>query len=314
MNRWLIALAVFAACAEKAEAPPALPDAGVVTATATAVREPSPAEKLEQEGLRYVQVVIKSNLESSLAPVAEPELAAALAQVVNRTLVWWADPATDLRTGDIVEAVYRPRPGEEPEALAVWFKSLKHGKAFSAVRYQAEGGAYARWYTPDGEELELRLVEGPIQDYEQVTSLVGDGRRHKGVDFKAAQGTPVTSPFDGIVERKNWAMRGNGMSVDIHLAKGGVNAYFLHLSEISPKVKVGARVRKGEVIGKSGNTGRSTAPHLHYQLVRGKKVLDPFRYHQTHRAKLAEGEIPRLAAAEARLSVLRKPHDAARDL
>lgn len=267
------------------------------------------------EGFAHVEATVRVNLELAIVEQVGPEVGQALAQVVNRALVWWINPQTDLRPNDLIEVVYQPRVAEEPLVHAVWFHSQKLGKHFEAVRYSPEGSKYARWYHPDGTELELRLVNGPIHDYEQITSLINDGRRHKGVDFKADVGTPVVAPFDGTVIRKNWAMRGNGVSLDIKEDRGGLNAYFLHLSSIPDAVRVGGRVKKGQVIAQSGNTGRSTAPHLHYQLVRGKKVVDPFRFHKTQRERLPEGEVQKVQESLARFAKLRtKQNDAVGDL
>ncbi|MCK6545596.1 M23 family metallopeptidase [Myxococcota bacterium] len=174
----------------------------------------------------------------------------------------------------------------------------------AAVSYQATGQDFPRWYTDDGQEVELRLKEGPIDTYEQVTSLINDGRRHKGVDFKAPVGTPVKAPFDGVVVKKNWGARANGNCLWIEGPKG-ITTKMLHLERIDPSVKVGGRVKKGQVIATSGNTGRSTAPHLHYQLENGKRLVDPFKFHGTYRTGLPADEAEKARAALARLATLR---------
>jgi murein DD-endopeptidase MepM/ murein hydrolase activator NlpD len=302
-------------CPQEAPPPPPPPATQTSTVTTTPTAGPSAEELLRRDGHRFLAATVRNSLEAAIVEQAGAEHGHALSQVVTRILVWWLHPGTDLRPGDRIEVVYQVRDGEEPLVSAVWFRSGKLGKDLEAVRHQPPGARYARWYTVDGHEVEQRLVGGPIEDYEQVTSLVGDGRRHKGVDFKAEIGTTVISPFDGVVVRKNWAMRSNGMSVDLRDSRSGNNAYFLHLSAIDPGIKVGGRVKKGQPIGLSGNTGRSTAPHLHYQLVRGNKILDPFRFHQTQRARLPDLEIPKLGEALARFGVLRTRHnDALGDL
>ena len=122
-------------------------------------------------------------------------------------------------------------------------------------------------------------------------SLLRDGRKHKGVDFKAPVGTPVKATFEGVVARKNWNFRGNGNSVEIHESGGaGRSALYLHLSELPKTLSVGQRIKKGETFAKSGNTGHSFAPHLHYQLMNGDKVIDPFVSHKTTRISLPASE------------------------
>ena len=79
----------------------------------------------------------------------------------------------------------------------------------------------------------------------------------------------------------------------------GTVAKFLHLSAV--KVRRGARVKAGEVIALTGNTGRSTAPHLHYQLERGPRTVDPVDYHGTLQRRLSPAETASLRAQVAAL-------------
>jgi len=136
--------------------------------------------------------------------------------------------------------------------------------------------------------LELRLQDAPLDDYEQVTSMIRDGRRHKGVDFKTSVGSRVRATFDGVVTRKNWHFRVNGNCLEVTESGGNHRrALFLHLSELPKSLHVGLAVKKGEVIATSGNSGHSFAPHLHYQLMLGEThVLDPFTSHPTYRRSL----------------------------
>src|SRR5262249_21511661 len=144
-------------------------------------------------------------------------------------------------------------------------------------------------YAPDGRELELRLADAPLDDYEQVTSLLRDGRGHQGVDFKTPLGSPVKAPFDGTVSRVNWHWKMNGNSVELKETAGKHRtALFLHLSEL--QTRAGASLSHGQVFARSGNTGHSFAPHLHYQLMSADgKLLDPFADPQAvHRPLSAE--------------------------
>jgi murein DD-endopeptidase MepM/ murein hydrolase activator NlpD len=145
-------------------------------------------------------------------------------------------------------------------------------------------------------------VDSPIGEYEQVTSLLRDGRRHKGVDFKAPVGSPVLAPFDGVVERRNWNFRGNGNCLELRDPASGRRAIFLHLDVLPKETAPGRRVRKGEQIASSGNSGRSYAPHLHYQLESADgRVLDPYEVHHTTRRSIAPAQRASFDAARSRL-------------
>jgi len=227
-----------------------------------------------------------------------------LTQVVTRSLVWWLRVPQDLTKGDTLSALYEERPNQEPLVHAVRYTSRKLNKTWEAWRYKAPGDAFARLYLTDGTELEERLADAPLDSWEQITSLLRDGRHHKGVDFKTPLGTPVKATFDGVVARKTWNFHSNGNSLDIQEAGGKHrNALYLHLSEIPKAVEVGQRVKKGEVIARSGNTGHSFAPHLHYQLMQGEQVLDPFEGDGAHRA-LPEKDKPGFDREVARLRPL----------
>ncbi|MBI2374599.1 MAG: M23 family metallopeptidase [Deltaproteobacteria bacterium] len=283
-------------CAERK--PPAHPDA-----TPPSDAEPADAGvvSLAATGPRYgiqqfLKLSVTGSIEATITSSVGPELGPALSQVAARALVWWLNPSKDLQPKDKLELVYELKDAEEPIVHAIWFESKKLGKSFGAVRYKAEKSSFERFYQADGAELEQTLVDGPIEDYEQVTSLLRDGRGHKGVDFKAPVGSRVVAPFAGKVVRKNWSVRANGDCVDV-LTDQGINAIFLHLNEVAKGIEIGGRVVKGQEIGKSGNTGHSTAPHLHYQIERQKKVLDPFDVHQTATRHLPKEEQPGLTRA-----------------
>jgi murein DD-endopeptidase MepM/ murein hydrolase activator NlpD len=255
---------------------------------------PPPVDEVARAGMRYVRATVEGPLETAIVKQVGRELGEALTGVVTRTLVWWVRVPEDLRRGDVVEVLASERPGAEPVVHAVRFSSEKAMQRFEAFRWQAPGAPFARHYGRDGKELELRLVDAPLDDYEQVTSLLRDGRGHAGVDFKVPVGTPVKATFDATVVRKNWNFRGNGNCIELRERDAPHrSAYLLHLSEVAGELRPGDRVQKGQIVARSGNTGRSFAPHLHYQLVsRGGKILDPFESHTTTRRALTDEQKP----------------------
>lgn len=298
-----------AAPATAAAAPSAaLPSSGQpgVGQVAAPAGSPTSAPSAGAAGLKSFSARINGPLESTVVAAVGKATGAPLTQVINRTLVWWLKVPGDLVKGDELSVVYEERERGEPVVHAVRFNSGKLGKTLEAYRFKPDADAFARAYTPDGAELEQRLVDGPLDDWEQITSLLKDGRRHQGVDFKTPVGTPVKATFDGTVARKSWAFRRNGNSLEI-VENGGKarHALYLHLSEISKTVAVGQRVKRGQVIAQSGNTGHSFAPHLHYQMTdSGGRVIDPFDSHQTTRRSLDPKAKGKLDAAVARLRQL----------
>lgn len=288
-----------------------LPPPSAVVEPAPALVEPPklpPAsdEALRQAGVRRVSAAIDGPLERVIVRQVGPALGRQLTQVVVRALVWWVAVPADLRRGDVVDALFEEHSGAEPSLVAVRFQSHKTGRTHEAYRFKPASAHYANLYEADGRELELRLVDGPLDDYEQVTSLLRDGRGHAGVDFKTASGSPVKAPFDGVITRRNWNVAANGNCVALHESGGGGRtAMFLHLSDVPDTLRVGARVARGEVIARSGNTGHSFAPHLHYQLASAAgKILDPFASHATTRRTLPVQDQATFAAERGRLDHL----------
>jgi murein DD-endopeptidase MepM/ murein hydrolase activator NlpD len=286
----------------------ATPDAGAAQAAQAAAPTPPPppADPLVAAGMARASVKITGPLETALIEAAGPDVGPALAQVVTRTLVWWVDVPQDLLRGDTLDVLYTLRPNEEPLVHAVRFVSAKTGQTHRAYRFQAEGEPNARYYLANADELELRLENSPMDDYEQITSLLRDGRRHKGVDFRAPVGTKVKAPFTGVVKRKNWSWKANGNCLELEEVGGKHRrAIFLHLNELPKSLNVGDRFSAGQVIAESGNTGRSFAPHLHYQLMTAdERVIDPFDSHRSYRRSLSTAHKGAFEAEQRRLDGL----------
>ncbi len=215
----------------------------------------------------------------------DPERADVVSAVYARLFFWDLDQRRDLQRGDRVAVAY-DWDGELPTIHAAVYDSAKLGE-LDAYRFKAAGDDYDSWWRADGTEAAFRLEQGPLNQYEQVTSLLKDRPTHKGMDFKTPVGTPVVSPKSGTVTRTDWNWKYNGNCVEVRYTDG-VTARFLHLSDTI--VESGQTVRAGQRLGLSGNTGRSTAPHLHYEIDRSGKTLDPVDYHGVRRRTLSDSD------------------------
>ncbi|RLA81210.1 MAG: M23 family peptidase [Epsilonproteobacteria bacterium] len=101
---------------------------------------------------------------------------------------------------------------------------------------------------------------------------------HKGVDLRAARRTPIHSTADGVVRYTQDKNEGAFGRVIIISHNFGFETLYGHLRFVD--VKVGAVVKKGQIIGRSGNSGRSSGPHLHYEVIHASKVLNPIHFIQ----------------------------------
>uniref|UniRef100_A0A486XL12 Putative peptidase n=1 Tax=Rheinheimera sp. BAL341 TaxID=1708203 RepID=A0A486XL12_9GAMM len=109
--------------------------------------------------------------------------------------------------------------------------------------------------------------------------IVGKQQHHKGVDLSASRGTPIYAPADGVVEVVRSSKSGFGNLLKIRHAFG-FSTLYAHLDSF--KVKSGHFVHKGELIATSGNTGLSTAPHLHYEVHFLDRALNPQSFMDWH--------------------------------
>jgi len=134
------------------------------------------------------------------------------------------------------------------------------------------------WYDRAGNSASRTLMRTPINGARLSSGfgnrrhpVLGYSKLHQGVDFAAPKGTPIMAAGSGIVESAGW--NGSyGRYIRIRHNSTYKTAY-AHLSGIARGVSAGSRVNQGEVIGYVGNTGRSTGPHLHYEiLVNGRKT------------------------------------------
>ena len=231
---------------------------------------------------------LEARVEHSLARTFQKnggEHADALSAVYARLFMWDIDLRRDLQKGDKVRVLWRLDESGKVEIAAAKLRSRKYGKTLTAYRWQAPGDEYTSYWRSDGVEASLRLKNSPLASYEQITSLLKDRPTHRGMDFKTPVGTPTRTPKAGTVTRVNWNWAANGNCVEVQFDDGTL-AKYLHLDEL--KATAGARVQPGQVVALTGNTGRSTAPHLHYQLDRGKKNIDPIDYHGTERRRLTD--------------------------
>jgi murein DD-endopeptidase MepM/ murein hydrolase activator NlpD len=100
-------------------------------------------------------------------------------------------------------------------------------------------------------------------------------KMHEGIDFTAAVGTPIYATGDGVVTEAEYYRGGYGMCIKLNHGFG-YETFYAHLSKM--KVKLGQKVTRGEVIGLVGNTGKSTAPHLHYEVHKNGQPINPIYF------------------------------------
>ncbi|MCY1670768.1 M23 family metallopeptidase [Novosphingobium sp. SL115] len=118
--------------------------------------------------------------------------------------------------------------------------------------------------------------------------VLGGRRAHKGIDLSAPTGTPIRASADGVVEKADWF---GGYGLYVQLDHGGaMETRYGHMSRVA--VAEGQQVRKGDVIGYVGSTGRSTGPHLHYEVRVAGEAVNPLPYMQGSSDKIYASNSP----------------------
>ncbi len=260
--------------------------AGTVADTAGQVLDPD-------SGLRFLELDVQRSIAYTFNDALGSDIGDLVSAFFSRVFMWKLDLRSDIRKNDRIQMVYRVLMDDRTvDIRAATYKSRKHRQTFDAYWFKPAAWPFGAYFDGDGVELALTLENAPIQGYEQITSLLNDRIRHNGIDFKAPIGTPVLCPFKGKVTRINWRAI-NGNCVEIKYLESGLRARFLHLSRIMPGIRPGKVVQAGTKIAESGNTGRSTAPHLHYELARPNgRIVDPLSFHETHRRTVPPESMP----------------------
>jgi murein DD-endopeptidase MepM/ murein hydrolase activator NlpD len=125
----------------------------------------------------------------------------------------------------------------------------------------------------------LRPVDGAVTSPlgDRIHPVTGEHRHHDGVDFAAAQGTPIRAAEEGVVSFAGvQSGYGNVVIVDHPGLGGGIQTVYAHQSRIG--VAQGDHVSRGQVIGAVGSTGMATGPHLHFEVREGGRAVDPLPY------------------------------------
>ncbi|MCK5784983.1 MAG: M23 family metallopeptidase [Candidatus Sabulitectum sp.] len=247
------------------------------------------------EEWQFIEISIHGSLYQSLTVVSDVQSDILGAHCV-RNLVWEMNPWRGFTAGDSLRLIYTTEELQR-ENMVIAFEYVpvdgSSNHAFSGYVFKRAGDNWPSVWKPDGSELVRLLDRMPVRTFEEITSVFGEPRGdhiHQGVDYKAPEGTPIFSVTGGTVTKTNWNTTYNGNCIEIDF--GGYSEIFLHLHTISSGVVPGTVIEPGEEIGTIGNTGISTAPHLHYQ-INGPDdyAIDPYLYFTSHRRTLSSEDM-----------------------
>ncbi len=184
-----------------------------------------------------------------------------------------ADIAAPLRAAEAARTgSTAPAADDEFHKLFASWKALETGTTIAAAPARRSSGVSIPSLIPVSSSRAMSSGFGM-----RVHPVLGGMRAHKGIDLPATTGTPIHASADGIVGKADW-FGGYGLFVELDHG-GNMETRYGHMSRIA--VAEGQRVRKGDVIGYVGSTGRSTGAHLHYEVRIGGEAVNPVPYMQT---------------------------------
>jgi murein DD-endopeptidase MepM/ murein hydrolase activator NlpD len=183
--------------------------------------------------------------------------------------------AAGMSTDSIIETVRRGYSGQGGPLMPMILSTKGEAPDAETLRANDILGELDRMnlYRIAAEKLPFGM---PVKSSFRYSSGFGTrwGRLHAGVDMAGPTGTPIYAPADGVITHAGW-QSGYGRLITIK-HEFGIETRYGHLS--ATRVQVGQRVSRGERIGDMGNTGRSTGPHLHYEIRVSGKPIDPMIY------------------------------------
>jgi murein DD-endopeptidase MepM/ murein hydrolase activator NlpD len=243
---------------------------------------------LEKKNFLAKGVIKNSLYNSAQQQGVDPEIIIEFARIFGFEI----DFQRDIRENDEFQILYErfeDDDGEVQKNGEIIFAYLNNnGREISLYRYKDEKNNIG-YYSQDGKSIEKALMKTPINGARLSSSfglrkhpILGYNKLHQGTDFAAPKGTPIMASGSGTIEMASWN-GAYGKYVRIRHNSTYKTAY-AHLSRFGKNIRRGAKVQQGQIIGYVGSTGRSTGPHLHYEvLVQNKRV-------NSQRLKLPSGK------------------------
>ena len=256
--------------------------------------------RLNQKNLEKVNFLAKGVIVNSLFASAQKiDVDAEVIVEFARIFGFEIDFQRDIRKNDEFKIFYERFEDDEGENFKngnILFAYLKNsGREIKLYRYKDSKNNIG-YFTPDGKSIEKALMKTPINGARLSSGfgfrkhpILGYNKLHQGTDFAARRGTPVMASGSGTVERASW-FGAYGKYVRIRHNSTYKTAY-AHLSKFGRNIKAGKKVRQGQIIGYVGSTGRSTGPHLHYEVLVNNKRINSQRLKLPSGKKLSKNEM-----------------------
>ena len=232
--------------------------------------------KLDKNILYKENIILQSLYKSA----SQQKIPASIIIEFARIYGFQVDFQRDIRKKDsfqIMYEVFENDNGKIIETGRILYANLKLSGQDNSLYYFDKKGSEGH-YDKSGKSVKKALMKTPINGA-RLSSPFGmrkhpiDGfnKMHRGTDFAAPMGTPIMASGDGVVKKAGWCGGGGNCVVLKH--NSTYQTVYAHMSKFAKGVRKGLRVKQGQIIGYVGSTGKSTGPHLHYEvIVNGKRI------------------------------------------
>ena len=198
---------------------------------------------------------------------------------------WDIDFIFDVRKGDKFSVIYETEFSEGEKISSgdiVFAEFINREKKYIAQRFfdSVQGKQY---FNENGENVKKAFLRAPL-DFAYISSHFNPNRMHpilhkikahNGVDYAAKRNTPVQASGDGVI---SFIGRQSGYGRTVEIKHGGnIKTLYAHLERFNTKLKVGSKVKQGEIIAFVGDSGQATGPHLHFEFWQGEIRSDPVK-------------------------------------
>ena len=239
-------------------------------------KEKTIVTKLKKNILYKENIISKSLYRSAV----EQRIPANIIVEFARVYGFQVDFQRDIKKKDSFQILYEifvDSTGKTIETGNILYANLKLSRQNNPLYYFDKKGSEGH-YDINGKSVKKALMKTPINGA-RLSSPFGmrkhpiDGftKMHRGTDFAAPMGTPIMASGDGVVKKAGWCGGGGNCVVIRH--NSTYQTVYAHMSKFAKGIRSGVRVKQGQTIGYVGSTGKSTGPHLHYEvIVNGKKI------------------------------------------
>jgi murein DD-endopeptidase MepM/ murein hydrolase activator NlpD len=229
---------------------------------------------------------------------------------LTRIFAYDVDFQRQVKANDTFDVFYgNPLTGSSSKRKVLHYAQLTlDGKTKTYYRYTTKDGQ-TDYYDESGRSAQKALLKTPVSGARLTSGfgmrrhpLLGYSKMHAGVDFGAPHGTPIRAAGSGVVQI---AGRHGAYGITVEIKHNNkYETLYAHMSKLAAGIRRGAKVNQGQIIGYVGSTGRSTGPHLHYEVHVDNRPVNPTRIKAAGGKQLAGKELAKFNQLKARVEAM----------